>query len=48
MTLIVVFWQGLWGPDELNYIVKSASVPGPLAGFIWGAYLPYFDKQSDN
>ncbi len=48
MTFIVVFWEGLWGPDGLNYRVKSASVPGPLAGFRWGANLPYFGEQSDN
>jgi len=48
MTLIVVFCQGLWVLMGLNYMVKSASAPGPLVGFRGGANLPFFGKQSDN
>jgi hypothetical protein len=48
MNLIVVFWQGFGGPEVQNYMVKSASVPEPLAGFRWGANVPYFGKKSDN
>jgi hypothetical protein len=31
----------------LNYTAKTASIPGPLAGFGRGAFLPYFGKQGD-
>ena len=48
MTFTLVFWQGFGGPDGINYVVKTASVAGPLAGIGRGANLPYFGKQSDN
>jgi len=47
-TLTLVFWQGLGGPDGINYVAKTASVAGALSGIGRGANLPYFGKQSDN
>ena len=44
----MVFWQGLGGPEVKNYMVKSASVPEPLAGFRGGANVPDFGKKSNN
>jgi hypothetical protein len=48
MTFTLVFWQGFGGPDGINYVVKTASVAGALAGIGRGENLPYFGKQSDN
>ena len=47
MTFTLVFWQGFGGPDGINYVAKTASVAGPLAGIGRGENLPYFGKQSD-
>ncbi len=33
--------------NRLKHMAKPASIPGPLAGFGRGAFLPYFGKQGD-
>jgi hypothetical protein len=46
-NLIFAFRQGFLGPDGVNQVAKTASVPGPLAGFLRGAFQSYFGKQSE-
>jgi hypothetical protein len=42
-----VFWQGLWDPDGIISMVKSASISRPLREFRGDINLPYFGKMEE-
>jgi hypothetical protein len=47
MSLIVVFWQGLGGPDGINQVATFSSIERALQATRRGANQPYFGKKSD-